>query len=71
MTKKQAMQLLNVKSQAALGRIVGVSRSGISLWPDELDNTKHLMVIGAATCKGISVPDYLLIRGLDLSHEND
>lgn len=36
MSKKEAMELMNVKSQAALARSLGLTSNAVYFWPDPL-----------------------------------
>lgn len=59
MTKDQARNLFG-KHFKDMAFALGVGKSAISQWPNELDETKKNLVIGAAVRKGISIPTDLL-----------
>ena len=59
MTKEQARKIFGNR-YSDLAKAVGVGKSAISQWPDELDETRKNIVIGAAIRKGIVVPAELL-----------
>ncbi|MFP3799462.1 Cro/CI family transcriptional regulator [Paraburkholderia sp. SIMBA_027] len=54
LTKQQATAIFG--SGDALARALGVTKSAVSQWPDELDKKRTAMVIGAAVQAGKSVP---------------
>ncbi|WP_407059243.1 hypothetical protein ACJBUE_20240 (plasmid) [Ralstonia syzygii subsp. celebesensis] len=55
MTKKEAILIFG--SGAALGRALGVTRSAIWQWPDQLDQKQADMVVGAAIRLGKPLPN--------------
>lgn len=59
MTKNEAIKLFG-KTLQNLGDALGKTKSAISQWPEELDEDKKNMVIGAAVRRGIPVPEHLL-----------
>jgi UTP--glucose-1-phosphate uridylyltransferase len=59
MTKNDAKKLFGNRFQD-LANAVGVGKSAISQWPDELNETKKNIVIGAAVRKGIQIPTEFL-----------
>lgn len=59
MTKNDAAQIFG-KSHADLARALGMTRGGISQWPDELTPVQTDRVLGAALRLGRVVPQHLL-----------
>lgn len=60
MNKKDAIKLFG-RTLSDLGQAVGNrGKSAICQWPDELDEDKTNMVIGAAVRRGIKIPDEFL-----------
>lgn len=60
MKKRDAIKLFG-STLEDLGKALGNrGKSAISQWPEELDEDKKNMVIGAAVRRGIKVPDELL-----------
>ncbi|ALS63603.1 Cro/CI family transcriptional regulator [Pandoraea apista] len=55
LTKQQATAIFG--SGAALARALGITKGAVSQWPDQLDQQRTAMVIGAAVQNGKSVPD--------------
>ncbi|RIQ74555.1 hypothetical protein D0838_04980 [Bordetella avium] len=55
MTKQDAIKAFG--SGAALGRALGVTRGAVSLWPEQLDQTRADRVRGAAVRLGIALPE--------------
>jgi transcriptional repressor of cell division inhibition gene dicB len=59
LTKQQATAIFG--SGAALGRALGITRSAVSQWPDELDQQRTAMIIGAAVQSGRAVPPGFIV----------
>lgn len=55
LTKHQALAIFG--SGAALARALGITRGAVSQWPDDLDQQRTAMVIGAAVQSGRAVPE--------------
>lgn len=55
LTKQQAVAIFG--DGVSLARALGVTKSAISQWPDDLDQKRTAMVIGAAVQLGKSLPD--------------
>lgn len=55
LTKQQATAIFG--SGAALARALGITKGAVSQWPDQLDQQRTAMVIGAAVQHGKTVPD--------------
>jgi hypothetical protein len=58
MLKKDVLELFD-NNGAELGRAVNLSRSMISLWPDELEQREADLVIGACVRLGIPINSLL------------
>jgi hypothetical protein len=59
MTKKEAISLFGKRSKD-LAAALGKGESALSQWPEELDNDKTNLVLGAAVKRGIVIPDRFL-----------
>lgn len=55
LTKQQAIAIFG-KTATELGSVLGLTRSAISLWPDELNQRQTDLVIGAAVRLGKPIP---------------
>lgn len=55
LTKQQAIDIFG-SSGAELARVLGCTRSAISLWPDELSQKQTDTIIGAAIRLGKPLP---------------
>ncbi|EGD06605.1 hypothetical protein B1M_00465 [Burkholderia sp. TJI49] len=55
LTKQQATDIFG--SGAALARALGITKGAVSQWPDQLDQQRTAMVIGAAVQHGKPIPD--------------
>lgn len=58
LTKTEALEMF--ESGAELARSLGISRSAISQWPEELDDQRIAMVLGAAIQLGKKIPNRLI-----------
>ncbi|PVX84327.1 Cro/CI family transcriptional regulator [Paraburkholderia unamae] len=54
LTKQQAADIFG--SGAALARALGITKGAVSQWPEQLDQQRTAMVIGAAVQAGKPVP---------------
>lgn len=59
LTKQQATAIFG--SGAALARALGITRGAVSQWPDELDQQRTAMVIGAAVQNGRALPPGFIV----------
>jgi hypothetical protein len=59
MTKTDAIKIFGTR-QKHLAEAVGRKKAAISRWPEELDEDRINLVIGAATRMGIKVPKEML-----------
>ena len=55
MNKQTAIQIF--KTQSAIADALGITRSAVSQWPEELDQRTTDELIGAAMRIGIKIPD--------------
>lgn len=60
LTKQQAVAIFG--DGVSLARALGITKGAISQWPDDLDQKRTAMVIGAAVQLGKSLPDGFVIE---------
>ena len=55
MRKSEAISIFG-RTQSDLARALGITKSAVSQWPDELDQEKTDRVLGAALRLGVDMP---------------
>lgn len=60
LTKQQALAIFG--DGVSLARALGLTKGAISQWPEQLDQKRTAMVIGAAVQLGKPVPEDLVLR---------